>query len=146
MPRLQGLTILLVEDDVDNLELLGSVLEDEGARILSAGSIAGALAVSSDQQVHVVVSDLELADGDGCALLAELRKREALRELPAIAVTGYSQEKWRNKAKSCGFVRYAVKPFSLDTLLDWISELSADALLPSCSTAPLPADAVRPPR
>lgn len=124
--RLSGLTILLVEDDVDNLELMGSFLEGEGARTLSAGSVAGALAVSAGQQLDVVVADLELADGDGCALLAQLNLRDGTAP-PAIAVTGYSEQKWRSKAADCGFVRYAVKPFSLDVLVDWVAELAANA-------------------
>lgn len=126
---------MLVEDDVDNLELIGSFLEGEGAKTLSAGSIAGALSLSEGQPLDVVVSDLELADGDGCGLLAELRSRDG-GALPAIAVTGYSEQKWRNKAADCGFVRYAVKPFSLEVLVDWICEVtrgSADCGVPSAS-------------
>ena len=138
MSRLQGLTVLLVEDDVDNLELIGSVLEDEGARILSAGSLAGALAVSCEQPVDVLVSDLELPDGDGCGLLTQLRQRDEHRELPAIAVTGYSEQKWRDRAAAGGFVRYAVKPFSLEKLVAWISELSAGAASASASAPAVP--------
>lgn len=124
MSRLRGLTVLLVEDDVDNLELLSSYLEGEGATILSAGSIAGALALSIGRRVDVVVSDLELADGNGCALLEQLHRNDNQRRVPAIAVTGYSQEKWLKAAQACGFTRFAVKPFSLDKLVDWIVELS----------------------
>jgi two-component system CheB/CheR fusion protein len=125
MLRLRGLTVLLVEDDVDNLELLVSYLESEGAVAVGAASIAAALAQSIGKAIDVVVSDLELTDGDGCALVKQLRSREALAELPAIAVTGYSDQKWRHRASECGFARYAVKPFSLDILVDWIAELSA---------------------
>src|SRR5215217_2853483 len=121
--RLRGLTILLVEDDADNLELIGSFLDGEGAKTLCAASVARALELSSGQRVDVIVSDLELADGDGCGLLSELRGRDGA-EVPAIAVTGYSEQKWREKAASCGFLRYALKPFSLDRLADWIGELT----------------------
>jgi two-component system CheB/CheR fusion protein len=122
--RLRGITVLVVEDDVDNLELVSTFLDGEGARVIEAGSIVAALAKSEGQRVDTVVSDLELADGDGCALLEQLRARNGGRLLPAIAVTGYSQEKWRNKAEACGFARYLVKPYSLDALVEWISELS----------------------
>ena len=122
--RLQGITVLVVEDDVDNLELLGSFLEGEGARVIEAASIVAARAKSEGQRVDSVVSDLDLADGDGCALLEQLRARNAGRLLPAIAISGYSQEKWRKKAEACGFARYAVKPYSLDVLANWIDELS----------------------
>jgi CheY-like chemotaxis protein len=123
--RLTGLTVLIAEDDVDNLELLGSFLEDEGARLLSAGSISAALALSIGHHVDVVVSDLELPDGDGCALLKQLKLKEARTHLPAIAVTGYSESKWRSKASGCGFNRFLAKPFSLEALVEAIVELSA---------------------
>lgn len=121
--RLHGLTILLVEDDADNLDLIGSFLDGEGATTLCAASVAGALAASAGNRLDAVVSDLELADGDGCSLLIQLRSRDG-RSAPAIAVTGFSEEKWRSKAAASGFVRYALKPFSLDTLADWLVELT----------------------
>ena len=130
--RLLGLKILLVEDDLDNLELLASFLEDEGANTFGAGSISAALAVTAGHSIDAVVSDLDLADGDGCGLLAELKQRDGSSHLPAIAVTGYSEQKWRNKAASCGFHRYAVKPYSLESLVDWLAELTAPE---SASTA-----------
>lgn len=123
--RLLGLKILLVEDDVDNLELLASFLEGEGARTFSAGSIAAALTQTAGERLDLVISDLELSDGDGCALLAALKQRDGKTDLPAIAVTGYSDQTWRNKAHDCGFTRFAVKPYSLERLVDWVVELNA---------------------
>jgi CheY-like chemotaxis protein len=122
--QLAGLTVLVVEDDVDNLELIGSYIEAEGALVLSAGSIVAALALSLGHHVDVVVSDLELPDGDGCALLKQLKVREARLDLPAIAVTGYSESKWRDKASACGFGRFLVKPFSFDALITEIAALT----------------------
>ncbi len=133
--QLAGLTVLLVEDDIDNLELLGSYIEDEGARVLSAGSIAAALALALGHRVDVVISDLELADGDGCSLLEQLKAREGRLELPAIAVTGYSDSQWRNRASSCGFTRFFVKPFSLEALVAAINEVSASARETSAADA-----------
>src|SRR3954454_16289117 len=92
--RLRGITVLIVEDDLDNLELIATYVEDEGARALSANSLATALSLASDARVDVVVSDLELSDGDGCELLQKLRQRDGSNEVPAIAITGYSELKW----------------------------------------------------
>jgi CheY-like chemotaxis protein len=114
----------LVEDDVDNLELLAACLEGEGAHVYGAGSIAGALAMTIGKPIDVVVSDLELPDGEGCALLHQLTQLGKRGRPPAIALTGYSQQSWRDRAADCGFIRYAVKPFSLDDLVKWVGELS----------------------
>lgn len=123
--RLKDICVLLVEDDDDNLDLLISCLEEEGATTYSAGSIAGALSVTVGKPLHVVISDLELADGDGCALLRQLTAREGQRGIPAIAITGFSEQARRNQALDCGFSRYAIKPFPFDQLVSWVLELSA---------------------
>jgi CheY-like chemotaxis protein len=121
--RLSGTTVLLVEDDLDNLELLALCLEGDGAQVLPASSIAAALAVSAGRRVDIVVSDLELPDGDGYALLRQVRSREGCARLPAIAVSGYSQDQWRSRATASGFDRFAVKPFAIDALISAIVSL-----------------------
>ena len=70
-----------------------------------------------------MVADLELPDGDGCDLLRQLRSREGFARLPAIAISGYSQQQWRSQAATSGFDRYAVKPFSIDSLVNAIASL-----------------------
>lgn len=125
--RLAQLTVLLVEDDVDNLELLAMCLEGEGATVLAAGSIAAALTMCVDRQVDAIVADMELPDGDGCGLLRQLRARKDFARTPAIAVSGYSQEEWRSQADMAGFDRYSVKPVSLNVLVEAIAALTASA-------------------
>lgn len=129
--RLSGLTVLVVEDDLDNLELLSSHVESEGALALSAGSIAAALDMTAARRVDVALCDLELSDGDGCELVRQLRARAGCEQLPAVALTGYSDERWRRKAADCGFNRYAVKPFPLDQITDWLVELGSAPRLPA---------------
>jgi len=121
--RLSGTTVLLVEDDLDNLELLALCLEGEGAHVFQAGSIAAALAVSIGTRIDIVVSDLELPDGDGYVLLGQMRSREGYASLPAIAVSGYSQDQWRSQATATGFNRFVVKPFSIEVLIGAIVSL-----------------------
>jgi CheY-like chemotaxis protein len=123
--RLLGLTVLVVEDDVDNLELLSSHVESEGAITLSASSISAALSLSNERRIDVALCDLELTDGDGCDLVRALRQRAGCENLPAVALTGYSDANWRSKASACGFNRYAVKPFPLDVLTEWLFELAS---------------------
>lgn len=121
--RLRGTSVLVVEDDIDNLELLTLCLEGEGADVLAAGSIAAALAVSNAQRVDVVVSDLELPDGDGCTLLRQLQSRDGSGRLAAIAVSGYSQDQWRSRAAMSGFHRFVAKPYAIDALVGAIVSL-----------------------
>lgn len=121
--QLAGFTVLVVEDDVDNLELLISHLEQEGALVLGAESMSAALRLASEHTIDALLCDLELPDGDGCGVLQKLRSRPGSSDLPAIALTGYSDAGWRKAAQDCGFDRYAVKPFSLDELTAWLTEV-----------------------
>jgi CheY-like chemotaxis protein len=137
--QLKGLVVLVVEDDPDNLELLSSYLEGEGATVVGAGSISGAIAMTSGLELSALLSDLELPDGDGCELLRRLRERDG-RDLPAIALTGYSDAKWRSRAADCGFERYAVKPFALSQVSDWLNELTDRKSAVGVATCPSVAD------
>lgn len=119
--------MLLVEDDIDNLEMLADCLKAEGALVLSAASHGHALAAAADQGFDVLIADLELPDGDGLSLPRELRERCGRPTLPAIAISGYSTSEWHTRAESSGFQRYAVKPFAIAALVDWVAQLSAAA-------------------
>jgi CheY-like chemotaxis protein len=116
--------VLLVEDDIDNLEMLALYLEGEGATVLAAGSIAAALAMSIGRKLDAIVADMELPDGDGCNLLHQLRTRPGDVRTPAIAFSGYSRDEWRSQATDAGFDLYAVKPMSMDALVDAIARLT----------------------
>lgn len=121
--RLAGFTVLVVEDDVDNLELLLAHLEQEGALVLGAENVKAALRLASEHALDALLCDLELPDGDGCQLLQKLRNMPGSSDLPAVALTGYSEASWQKAAQECGFDRYAVKPFSLQELTRWLAEL-----------------------
>jgi two-component system, chemotaxis family, CheB/CheR fusion protein len=121
--QLNGFTVLVVEDDVDNLELLVSHFELEGAVVLAAASLTAAVSAARAGDIDALVCDLELPDGDGCALLRQLRKHNGWNDLPAIAISGYSDRHWRHMAGECGFDRFVTKPFKLNEVTDWLVEL-----------------------
>ncbi len=125
---LRGITVLIVEDDVDNRELLCAHVESEGARVVSAGSVDAALRAVDGLDIDVALCDLELSDGDGCELLRHLRTQAGYERVPAVAVTGYSDERWRKRALGCGFARYVVKPYALEHITACIAELATSAL------------------
>jgi CheY-like chemotaxis protein len=121
--QLNGFTLLVVEDDLDNLELLVSHFQEEGAIALGVGSLGAAVEATRTADIDALVCDLELPDGDGCTLLRQLRKRDDWSDLPAVAISGYSDQHWQRMASDCGFDRFVTKPFKLDQLTDWLAEL-----------------------
>jgi len=123
---LQGLRVLVVEDEIDSLEFLATVLEQEGAKVTGAQSVQEALQVLKQLSPDVLVSDIAMPEQDGYSLIRQIRKMEAASEqfLPAIALTAYAQESDRQKAFQAGFQVHLSKPFEPDDLLEAILQLT----------------------
>lgn len=126
---LAGRSLLVVEDDPVTAEALQLALEGEGARVLLADSVTTALASYADDPPHGVLSDLRLADGDGFALVAEIRRRDAAsgRTTAVLAVTGFDSAETRSASRAAGFDDLVVKPFALADLIDRVARLLAVA-------------------
>lgn len=128
--RLGGVTVLLVEDDVDARELIELSLLCEGASVITAGTADEARARLDGTVVDVIVSDLQLGGEDGLALMRSVRERaDGNREVPAIAMTGFAGSDAHAEALSAGFVTHLPKPFELESLVALIASLSPRAAL-----------------
>jgi CheY-like chemotaxis protein len=111
------LRIFVVEDDNDTLAALQVYLEQLGHIVFSARSKAEALEKIPRAKCHVLISDINLPDGNGWEILEEIKN---LRPNYAIAMSGYATEAYRQKSAESGFRHHIVKPLfpeSLDTLL-----------------------------
>ena len=109
---LRGLRVLAVDDDRDSLELLRSVLDLQGATVVTAGSSKEALERLQDGPFDVLLSDIEMPGGDGIDLLRQVRAQGAERglRLPAIAITAYGRVEDRIRILSAGFNSHLAKP------------------------------------
>jgi CheY-like chemotaxis protein/anti-sigma regulatory factor (Ser/Thr protein kinase) len=120
---LAGLTVLAVEDQPDMLEYLRRVLEEQGARVISAASGAEALdAVRhawSDGGVDLFLSDLGMPGMDGYELIRNVRQVLKLspKELPAVAVTAFARMEDRTRALNAGFQAHLSKPYQVAQLV-----------------------------
>jgi CheY-like chemotaxis protein/anti-sigma regulatory factor (Ser/Thr protein kinase) len=103
----ESLSLLLVEDHQATLEGLSRLLTREGHRVVTASSVADALAAGAAQKFDFVVSDLGLPDGTGIELMEQLRARHGLR---GIALSGYGMEEDLARSREAGFVAHLVKP------------------------------------
>jgi two-component system CheB/CheR fusion protein len=88
--KLQGTRILLVEDDQDALKVFGMLLRSAGAVVTTAASSQEALACAAPSLFDLIVSDIAMPGMDGYTLLTHLREA-GLREVPAIALTGFAR-------------------------------------------------------
>ncbi|RZI69775.1 MAG: PAS domain S-box protein [Pseudomonas sp.] len=110
--QLQGMRILLVEDDQDALQMFGKLLESSGAVVTTAASAQVALACAAPDLFDLIVSDIAMPGMDGYAMLKQLRE-SGLRDVPAIALTGFARPDDRQRALAAGFDEHLGKPFQL---------------------------------
>ena len=74
LASLEGLSILVVDDDVESREVVAAQLEDRHANVLMAGSAAQALDVLQWQHVDVLLADIGMPDEDGYSLIRKVRQ------------------------------------------------------------------------
>jgi CheY-like chemotaxis protein len=113
-----ALRIFVVEDHQDTLQALQAYLEHLGHIVLSASSKAEALKEIPGANCHVLISDINLPDGNGWELMREI---ESVRPCYAIAISGYGMQADRDSSVEAGFRHHLVKPLSpekLDSLLE----------------------------
>jgi PAS domain S-box-containing protein len=115
--RLDGVTVLIVEDDADTRVMLTNALQQYGASVVSAQSVPIALDVAEIIKPHVLVSDIGMPGDDGYTLMKKIRSGQAeqLRDVPSIALTAYTKPEDRDRALSSGFTYHLAKP--VDPLL-----------------------------
>jgi CheY-like chemotaxis protein len=123
-PELHGTRVLVVDDDIENREMLATVLEGSGARVAMAGSAAEALIAFQNDRPQVVLLDLGLPDEDGFILLKRLRALPMSDgEVLAIALTGYGSPEDRDQTRGAGFRAHLTKPFGLSEMLDSVVQV-----------------------
>jgi PAS domain S-box-containing protein len=126
-PELEGVHILVVEDDDDARELLVHVLERCKARVSAASNVPEALETLDRAPPDVIVSDIGLPGEDGYAFIKQVRTRPPERggRAPAIALTAYARVEDRTKALLAGFNTHVPKPIEPVELIAMLSSLSA---------------------
>jgi CheY-like chemotaxis protein len=122
---LAGTAVLLADDDADNLELLQFVFEQEGAAVRGASSGKEVLALLRDWKPDILLLDISLPDLDGYELLGRVREDPAMREVPAIAITGRAYARDKQRAAEAGFVVHVTKPFDHEALIHVVMNLVA---------------------
>ena len=109
---LDGLRVLVVEDDDDTREVLTLGLSLHGADVVAVGSAAAAMVELENKVPDVIVSDIGLPDEDGLALIRRVRKLPPTQggRVPAVAVTAFTLSDDAEEATRAGFQRHFRKP------------------------------------
>jgi signal transduction histidine kinase/CheY-like chemotaxis protein len=120
-PNLQGINVLVVDDEVDTRELIVFILEQYGASVRAFASASLALDAFALEKPHIILSDIGMPEMDGYMLIREIRRREAAcrqtslppeqgGEIQAIALTAYAGEANQEKILQAGFQKHLTKP------------------------------------
>jgi two-component system CheB/CheR fusion protein len=120
--QLDGMRVVVVEDDDDNREMVTAMLELGGCEVVAASDGREGVEVIERERPAVAVVDLGLPGIDGFELAARVRKTLD-GELRLVAVSGYGQPEDRRRARQQGFDAHLVKPVAKDELFQTIASL-----------------------
>ncbi len=127
LPALDGITVLVVDDEADTRDLLRTVLEKRGARVSTAASAGEARQAFVRVAPRVVVSDIMMPGEDGYQLAAWVRTLDVERgtRTPLIALTAYASAQDRGRALAAGFARPGPKPLEPGELVEAVAAVLA---------------------
>jgi signal transduction histidine kinase/CheY-like chemotaxis protein len=110
--ELDGVRILVVDDEPDTRGLLEVVFQNCSAHVTSVGTAVEALIIIGDDAPDVLISDIGMPDIDGYELIRRVRAMDgkASKSVPAIALTAYGRTDDRSKSLACGFDLHVSKP------------------------------------
>lgn len=125
LPDLNGVKVLLVDDERDTRELIAFILEQSGAVVTQAASAVEALRVMPQFQPNLLLSDIGMPEVDGYMLMRQIRAMspEMGGTIPAIALTAYAAEVDYQQAIAAGFEQHITKPVEPAKLIRAIANL-----------------------
>jgi CheY-like chemotaxis protein len=124
---LEGLRIVVVDDDPDARDLLATVLTQRSAQVFVADGAGAAFELIGRERPDVLISDIAMPEEDGYMLIRRVRALAADEggRTPAFAVTAYAGGADRRRALDAGFDGHFAKPVDVDALVDMLLDVRA---------------------
>jgi signal transduction histidine kinase len=131
--RLDGVRLLIVDDDEDSRVLVGLLLEGQGATVACASSAGEALSLLAERPPDVLLSDIGMPDVNGYSLIRRVRSLSGDRggRTPAIALTAYARAEDGERAFAAGFQAYLTKPVDPERLAALVANLAGISMDPA---------------
>ncbi|MEI8354570.1 MAG: response regulator [Deltaproteobacteria bacterium] len=104
-------TVLVVDDDVENIDMLAALLESE-YEVIVATDGASAVVVAADQRPHLILLDIMMSGMDGHEVYRIMKQNKVTRDIPVIFLSSLSNETDQEEGLNMGAVDYITKPFS----------------------------------
>jgi CheY-like chemotaxis protein len=116
-------TILIVEDNALNRELLEAILDANHYDRLSVDNGSSAVELAISKLPDLILMDIHMVGIDGYTALTMIRANDAAAKIPVIAITGNATLDDRRRMITAGFDDIIKKPYTIDTVLDMISSI-----------------------
>jgi CheY-like chemotaxis protein len=132
---LDGVVILVVDDNADWRELLGEVLTSHGASVVKAGTGLEAMQIVEKAPPDVLLSDIAMPEMDGYTLIRKIRNLEQCKgakrnfRLPAAAISAFTSADDRRASVSAGFQFHIGKPVDIPRLIETVATLAGRSVL-----------------
>jgi PAS domain S-box-containing protein len=125
LTALDGVRVLVVDDDHDACELLEMTLRESGASVRAVHSVRAALEALESFHPDLLLSDIAMPEEDGYSLIRRVRARESAAgdHVPAIALTAFASQADREQALALGFDEHLSKPTSASELSRTVARL-----------------------
>lgn len=126
LPSLEGLKVLVVDDEPDTRELIREVLQQCGSVVITSCSAAEALEALRQHRPDILISDLGMPDEDGYSLISKIRALPAEQggQIPAAALTAYARAEDRLRVLRSGFQFHLPKPVDSAELVTVVASLA----------------------
>jgi DNA-binding response OmpR family regulator len=115
--------ILLVEDEEMLVNVLASVLQDEGFTVRKSTSAEDALEQLPEFRPDLIISDIKLEAIDGFTMLESIRSTKRDAEIPFICLTALDDTISQKRAQALGAAGYMTKPFDVDDLVKLVKQI-----------------------
>jgi len=123
---LDGLRVLLVDDEIETREIISTVVQRTGAEVKACTSAREALAELMEWRPDVILSDIAMPDEDGYSFIGRVRALPNNQggATPAAALTAYAREEDRKRALAAGYQMHIAKPIGAGQLVTMIAKLA----------------------
>jgi CheY-like chemotaxis protein len=119
---LSGLSLVVVDDEPDTLEMLAAALSSHGAEVRACRSAAEALAALAERPADALLSDIAMPEMDGYELIRRVRALPAA-DITAIALTAYARAEDRERSLAAGYQAHVAKPVEPSRLVAIVGNL-----------------------
>jgi two-component system cell cycle response regulator DivK len=114
-------TILVVEDNADNMTLAVLLLRSAGHTVLSATDAEAGLTLARDERPHLILMDVQLPGMDGLEATALLKRDDATRAIPVVALTALAMKGDEERIRAAGCDGYIAKPMGIQDFLKTVA-------------------------